>query len=540
MELVDGKAVFQTLKFASTSYNNEGVKFHLLMCVYLQISEDTKPKILKAVISPPIFVDSRKSVRENDKMSENKLALYVEPFYPDNFTRKFVKKETKKKESIEEEIQNSIDGLHSYLTAPNIRNKVKHPIFLCVRFSNCISLHFNPDLIREEDKENLVEFFQGILFEEIEKGQEPTDIRYQDSFFILYINKNDLEDKIKKKKILELLCPIKYRSLSVVFNKTEIPPNFTPIQDLRGLMEQYSKSYSKLLIKSKYCLRGDEENDEEDGPSDKIPPPERQTISFAVDAAPRTQNDWNKYFDTSSYEDDGQKRLKNEDTSSTAPMTMMEARTISYRDSMSRLFPNGQDPLNASLNTPNPQMANFAAGMNKNMMNPMFNKTTPEVQQPNNLAQMGRGMMGNNPLHGMNPALANPALANQSMGRFPNQARPGQNMAGMDPVAMMKLYGMNQQFNPMNMMNAMGQPRGMQVPPGMQLPQGMNMQAMMQAFQQYQQGGDMGIKAESMEGGIENGINVKVQVDEDDDDANRMRRGAKRGDINVKDEESVN
>jgi len=234
------------------------------------------------------------------------------------------------------------------------------------------------------------------------------------------------------------------------------------------------------------------------------------------------------------------KRLKNEDTSSTAPMTMMEARTISYRDSMSRLFPNGQDPLNASLNTPNPQMANFAAGMNKNMMNPMFNKTTPEVQQPNNLAQMGRGMMGNNPLHGMNPALANPALANQSMGRFPNQARPGQNMAGMDPVAMMKLYGMNQQFNPMNMMNAMGQPRGMQVPPGMQLPQGMNMQAMMQAFQQYQQGGDMGIKAESMEGGIENGINVKVQVDEDDDDANRMRRGAKRGDINVKDEESVN
>jgi len=47
----------------------------------------------------------------------------------------------------------------------------------------------------------MVEFFQGILFEEIEKGQEPTDIRYQDSFFILYINKNDLEDKIKKKKV---------------------------------------------------------------------------------------------------------------------------------------------------------------------------------------------------------------------------------------------------------------------------------------------------------------------------------------------------
>lgn len=305
-------------------------------------------------------------------------------------------------------------------------------------------------------------------------------------------------------------------------------------------MEQYSKSYSKLLIKSKYCLRGDEENDEEDGPSDRMPPPERQTISFAVDAAPRTQNDWNKYFDTSSYENDDQKRLKNEDTS-TASLNMVEARTISYRESMSRLFPNGQDPLNASLTTaPNANpMVNFP-GLKGNMMNPMLNKMTPEVQPPTGLTQMQRGMMGNNPLHGMNPA-----LASQQLGRFPNPgARPGQNLPGMDPVSMMKLYGMNQQFNPMQMMNAMGQPqqRGMQLPPGMNLPPGMSMQAMMQAFQQYQQGGEMGIKAESMEG-IENGINVKVQVDDDDEnDANRgvRRAGNKRGDINVKDEESVN
>jgi len=80
LELIDGKAVFQTLKFASTSYNNEGVKFHLLVCLYLQISEDTKPKILKAIVSPPIFVDSRKSVRESEKFSDNKLNLYIELF----------------------------------------------------------------------------------------------------------------------------------------------------------------------------------------------------------------------------------------------------------------------------------------------------------------------------------------------------------------------------------------------------------------------------------------------------------------------------
>ena len=74
----------------------------------------------------------------------------MNPFSPDNFTKRFVKRETKKKESIEEDIQNNIEGFFSYLTAPNIRNKVKHPVFLSVRFSNCISLFYNPSDINAE------------------------------------------------------------------------------------------------------------------------------------------------------------------------------------------------------------------------------------------------------------------------------------------------------------------------------------------------------------------------------------------------------
>ena len=50
----------------------------------------------------------------------------MNPFSPDNFTKRFVKRETKKKESIEEDIQNNIEGFFSYLTAPNIRNKVNY------------------------------------------------------------------------------------------------------------------------------------------------------------------------------------------------------------------------------------------------------------------------------------------------------------------------------------------------------------------------------------------------------------------------------
>jgi len=45
-------------------------------------------------------------------------------FYPDNFTKKFVRKDPKRKDALDEEIQNSIEGLYLYQTASNIRNKV--------------------------------------------------------------------------------------------------------------------------------------------------------------------------------------------------------------------------------------------------------------------------------------------------------------------------------------------------------------------------------------------------------------------------------
>jgi hypothetical protein len=36
IDMVDSQAYFSTLKFESTSYNNDGVKFHLLLVLYIQ------------------------------------------------------------------------------------------------------------------------------------------------------------------------------------------------------------------------------------------------------------------------------------------------------------------------------------------------------------------------------------------------------------------------------------------------------------------------------------------------------------------------
>ena len=65
MELERNKCTFSAVKFESTSYNQEGSKFHLIITVYLLENKFEFPKILIAKISPPVFVDSRKSAKEN-------------------------------------------------------------------------------------------------------------------------------------------------------------------------------------------------------------------------------------------------------------------------------------------------------------------------------------------------------------------------------------------------------------------------------------------------------------------------------------------
>ena len=65
---------------------------------------------------------------------------FTDPFMPENFDKTFIKRENKKKVENDKEILNDLEGLFNYLTAPNIRHKVKHPLFLCVRFSNCLNL----------------------------------------------------------------------------------------------------------------------------------------------------------------------------------------------------------------------------------------------------------------------------------------------------------------------------------------------------------------------------------------------------------------
>ena len=49
----------------------------------------------------------------------------------------------KRKKDAEEEITNDMAGFVSYFTAPNIRYKIKNPLFLAYKFSNFVSIYYN-------------------------------------------------------------------------------------------------------------------------------------------------------------------------------------------------------------------------------------------------------------------------------------------------------------------------------------------------------------------------------------------------------------
>jgi len=58
-------------------------------------------------------------------------------------TAKYVKRVNKGNKMIETVIGNNFQGLCDYFAAPNIRRKIRHPIFLAIKFSECVKFFYN-------------------------------------------------------------------------------------------------------------------------------------------------------------------------------------------------------------------------------------------------------------------------------------------------------------------------------------------------------------------------------------------------------------
>jgi len=191
LPLVSGRASFSALTFKTTSYNLKGRQMHLMATLLVPRAEaDPSPpatatatallapplesdavvavalppavplswtmSIAAALVSPPIRVDARKrqpKERGGGKASSSATgaggarvdgsagtAATCMPFAPEMLERRMEKVD---KGAVRRQIDNSIDGLRAYLSAVNIRNKCKHPLFLVLRFDSCVGLLYD-------------------------------------------------------------------------------------------------------------------------------------------------------------------------------------------------------------------------------------------------------------------------------------------------------------------------------------------------------------------------------------------------------------
>ena len=190
--LVNGACAFSSLSFKTTSYNLPGrPSLHLLATLLVRQGHESLGgglHVACSTISPAITVDARKrqpkggpvgsmgspmgsssmqpmaadkpggpgsgasGAAASDAAADGGPSLM--PFAPDLLERRLEKVEASRletggKEASRLAIDNSIDGLRNYLSALNIRNKCKHPLFLVLRFDTCIGLLYDSTQARD-------------------------------------------------------------------------------------------------------------------------------------------------------------------------------------------------------------------------------------------------------------------------------------------------------------------------------------------------------------------------------------------------------
>ena len=188
--------MFSGVKFRSTSFNHDGSLFFLAISVFLDndVESDyidksaptglapSHPKVIYSKISPPVLVNSRKI---NTKDSSRKVTLkqLFTPFdtqqltWPlyirsnkavcDNFEAQadpdidesnveasrteLSHDHTRGNAHWEAKIGSDITSFVNYFCAQNIRSKIRHPLFLSLKFKDCISIYYNTQHFSVDD-----------------------------------------------------------------------------------------------------------------------------------------------------------------------------------------------------------------------------------------------------------------------------------------------------------------------------------------------------------------------------------------------------
>ncbi|CAD8158864.1 unnamed protein product [Paramecium octaurelia] len=160
---------FENIKFSSTSYKLEGVHFHVIIEIYRRDDIFESELTIKSVISPPIFVDSRKAARNTKRFDYQKIMSLIQPFHPFSLKKQLIVRSDKSKIL---KIEDTLEGLNNYLMAQNIRNKCRHPYFLTLKFRSVFDLYYNSNIYSTQlSLEQLLVKIQQCLVDSLNSNQ---------------------------------------------------------------------------------------------------------------------------------------------------------------------------------------------------------------------------------------------------------------------------------------------------------------------------------------------------------------------------------
>ena len=258
------KTVFKNLKFKSTSYQHDGLKFHLLFLLYshnnlfdnkktpnhfIKLNEQDKMAFIElhdCKLSSPFYIDSRKIT------SSRNLSKMFNLFDPLLLEKEMTKR--RKERAPDMKIDSDYDGLVNYIVAPNLRRKTNHPFFLALRFPNIVKLWVNKKAFKKKSfNEKLVKILK--LIESFSRNSDYFKSRQkkrvifgrdrelnEDAYLGMTINQP--EGVGLPKKVNEYFGLYDDRLITIVLKKIELK-GFEKVSDLIQLEKIYIKFYEE-------------------------------------------------------------------------------------------------------------------------------------------------------------------------------------------------------------------------------------------------------------------------------------------------------
>lgn len=255
LQLVDGECRFSRLRLVGTTSTFGGRMFHFV--VSLVRRDGAATTALASLISTSFAVYSRKNADKKRKAIDKgaiESGRWSEgysfvPFEPKELQRTFVKKVTDGAGNLlEERIDNSWVGLLRYFQAPNIRFKVRHPLFLAIRFSNVLVILRDALRFPDESENALRSFICSCGFP-LNCSRDPAvDIGHGEflpPWLIAFRNSAFSECPAEvRQKLQNFMEVVKGPALGFVPDDSLVPQRYQPTFNVQSLGYLYSKLYA--------------------------------------------------------------------------------------------------------------------------------------------------------------------------------------------------------------------------------------------------------------------------------------------------------